>query len=68
VSVGVANPDGTFSYTRLVTASTFHAGDAITYRFAANVNGQPIVFTPGPTQSTFFPATTYGQPPPNDCP
>src|SRR5882672_12664739 len=50
VSSGVADFDGRFSYTRTLAASSFHAGDAVTYRFYSYINGQPGVFTPGPAQ------------------
>jgi hypothetical protein len=67
VGNGIRNLDGTFSYSRLLAASSFSAGNLITYRFYSYINGQPGVFKPGPTQNTWFPGFTYGQPPETDC-
>jgi hypothetical protein len=67
VSPGIRNLDGTFSYVHLLPASTFTAGDHVDYRFYSYISGQPGVFQPGPTSSTWFPAFTFGQPPTTDC-
>jgi hypothetical protein len=55
----VTNADGTFSYTRVVPASYFHNGDAVTYRFYSYITGQAGVFTPGPAELVWFPSVTY---------
>jgi hypothetical protein len=68
VQSGIANFDGTYSYSRVVPASNFRSGDHVTFRFYAYVTGQPAVFTPGPTQSTWFPGFSYNRAPTSDCP
>lgn len=68
VQSSVANFDGTFTYTRVVPASAFRAGDRVTYRIYSNVAGQPPAFRPGPTQSAWFDGFTYGRQPMSDCP
>jgi uncharacterized repeat protein (TIGR01451 family) len=67
VGSGVANFDGTFTYARIVPASSFHTGDKVTYRFYSYISGQSAVFRPGPTQSTWYPGFTYNQAPTSDC-
>lgn len=61
VSSQVTNPDGTFSYQRVVPASTYRAGDVILARFYSYEANSPGVFTPGPQSSVWFPAFIYGQ-------
>jgi hypothetical protein len=67
-STGVANFDGTFTYSRTVAASNFHNGDSVTFRWYYYVNGQQGVFSPGPTGTTWFPGFNYNIPPTSDCP
>ena len=66
-SPGITNLDGTFTYSRILPASSFRPGDLITFRYYSYVAGGPAVFTPGPTDSTWFPGFIYGQPPTSDC-
>lgn len=68
VQSGIKNIDGTYTYSRTVPASSFKPGDAVTFRYYSYVTGGPAVFTPGPTQSTFYPGFVYNQPPTTDCP
>jgi hypothetical protein len=65
---GVASFDGTFFYSRVVPASSFHTGNSVTWRFYEYAPSQPGVFTPGPTQSTYFPGFTYSPTPTGACP
>jgi hypothetical protein len=67
-STGVANFDGTFTYSHTVPASNFRTGHSVTYRWYHYISGQPGVFAPGPTGSTWFPGFHYNQPPTSDCP
>jgi hypothetical protein len=67
-NVGVANFDGTFTYSHVVPASNFHAGHSVTWRWYYYIAGQPGVFNPGPTASTWLPGFHYNQPPTSDCP
>jgi hypothetical protein len=66
VSSEVANGDGTFTYSRVVPASRYRAGDVIHVRFYSYQSGRPGVFTPGPTDQIWFPDVIYGQNP--GCP
>ena len=68
VQSGVANFDGTYTYSRVLPASLFSAGSVVSFRFYSYVTGQPGVFTPGPAESVWFPSFTYGQSPTSDCP
>jgi hypothetical protein len=67
-SSGVANFDGTFTYSRIVPASNFHTRDSVTFRWYYYISGQPAVFAPGPTGSTWFPGFLYSVSPTSDCP
>jgi hypothetical protein len=68
VSTAVTNGDGTVSYTHVIGAPSFHAGDAITYRFYSYTAGHPGVFMPGPAELVWFPAVTYStSAPPTIC-
>jgi hypothetical protein len=58
----VANADGTFTYTKVVSGSSYHTGDVIDFRFYYYRSGQTGVFLPGPTAATWYPATTYRKP------
>ena len=60
VSSGVANPDGTFTYSRVVPASTYHVGDVINVRFYSYVSGGAGVFKPGPIDAVYYPDYVYG--------
>jgi hypothetical protein len=64
---GVANFDGTVTYSHTVPASAFKTGNSVTFRWYSYIAGHPGVFTPGPTASTWFPGFTYGVPPTSDC-
>jgi hypothetical protein len=61
VSSEVNNGDGTFTYSRRVTASHYHVGDVIHVRFYSFQNGKPGVFTPGPIDHVWFTDVIYGQ-------
>jgi hypothetical protein len=59
VQSSVVNADGTFSYHRLLPPSSFHPGDAIDVRFYSYVSGNPGVFIPGPTATTWSAPVLY---------
>jgi hypothetical protein len=65
---GIANFDGSFTYSRVVPASNFRAGNSVTYRFYEYMPNQPAVFSPGPTQNTWYPGFTYSTTPTPACP
>ncbi len=67
VQSGVVNFDGTFTYTRIVPASSFHAGDHVSFRFYSYISSQPQTFRPGPSQNDWFPGFTYSRAPTSDC-
>lgn len=57
---GAPNPDGSYSYSRIVPASQYQLGDAISVRFYSYRAGQPAVYSPGPQQNIWFPTYYYG--------
>ena len=59
VQSAMANADGTFTYRRVLPPSNFHPGDAVEVRFYSYASGQPGVFIPGPTGSTWLEAVRY---------
>jgi hypothetical protein len=63
VATGVDNRDGTFTYSRVVSAGSYRQGDVIRARFYSYQSGKPGVFTPGPAQGVWFPDVIYGQSP-----
>jgi hypothetical protein len=67
VQSGITNLDGTYTYNRILPASTFKSGDVVTFRYYSYVTGGPQVFTPGPTASILFPGFIYGLEPTSDC-
>ena len=58
----VANADGSFTYSKTISGSSYHSGDKIDYRFYYYRSGQQGVFQPGPSATVWYPATTYRQP------
>jgi calcium-activated chloride channel regulator 4 len=56
----INNGDGTFTYSRVVPASTFTVGDKILARYDSFEPGAPAVLTPGPTPDVWLPTYTYG--------
>jgi uncharacterized repeat protein (TIGR01451 family) len=56
----VNNADGTFTYSRVVPASQYHAGDVLQVRFYSYRSGQPAVYTPGPLENLWSPDFVYG--------
>lgn len=69
---GVANGDGTYTYSLIKPASQYHAGDVLQARFFSARPNVPGVFTPGPTDSVWAPSFSYGQTacasdPPSGC-
>jgi len=72
VSNAVNNGNGTYSYSFVAPATGYHSGDRLRTRFYSYGAGQPGVFTPGPTDTTWAPDFIYGQttcssPPPSGC-
>jgi hypothetical protein len=59
VQSAAVNADGSFSYRRVLPASNFHPGDAIEVRFYSYGAGQPGVFIPGPTGTTWLAPVLY---------
>jgi hypothetical protein len=66
VGTGVANPDGTFTYSRVVPANRYRQGDVVRVRFYSYQVGRAGVFTPGPAENVWFADAIYGQNP--GCP
>jgi hypothetical protein len=61
VASGVANPDGTKTYSLTSAASKYKAGDRILARFYSYKANSPGVFTPGSTDNVWAPLFVYGQ-------
>jgi hypothetical protein len=61
VSSGVANPDGSKTYSLVSTASNYKANDRILARFYSYKPSSPGVFTPGPTDNVWAPLFVYNQ-------
>jgi hypothetical protein len=55
---GTTNADGTKTYS--LTRSGYSSNDSIEYRFYSYLPNSPGVFTPGPTQSTWYKYTKGG--------
>lgn len=72
VANSVANGNGTYTYSYVAPAAGYANGNVLRARFYSYVAGQPGVFTPGPTATTWAPDFVYGQtacslPPPSGC-
>jgi hypothetical protein len=70
------NIDGTFTYTRILSANQFQNGHQVTVRFYSYAQGQPAVFLPGPGSNVWSDSFTVGvaddpnclvPPPPGTC-
>jgi len=59
VQSAVGNADGTVTYRRVLPPSHFHPGDTVDVRFYSYGSGQPGVFIPGPTGSTWLAPMAY---------
>ncbi|HEY2730424.1 MAG TPA: hypothetical protein VGK52_10810 [Polyangia bacterium] len=55
----VANADGSFTYSKIVSGSSYHTGDHVDVRFYYYRANSPGIFVPGPSSTVWYPATTY---------
>lgn len=56
----VSNGNGTYTYTRIVPASQYHAGDIVRARFYHYEASSPGFFSPGPIREVWYPDVIYG--------
>jgi hypothetical protein len=59
VQSAIVNADGTVTYRRVLRPSNFQPGDTIDVRFYSYGAGQPGVFIPGPTATTWSESVVY---------
>jgi predicted outer membrane repeat protein len=58
----VANADGSYTYSKVVSGGSYHTGDALDVRFYYYRAGSAAAFLPGPTASAWYPPTIYQRP------